>query len=215
MAAVSTRSADAAVILPGLYQLHNHPDGAIRPPLYGLRLDELFDATTNIDRYTCDFDDAQSDMKLFYDDGADTIHIYGQSLCGRDTGSSYANDVYKAVYDIDFTYSVGVQPVPGDDDIWVAAPMNSNFGTITHPTLGTKNLADKNSGDHTFRFGDENNDLGHRGFPGISGWGWLSIDGQRFSGASDDWLFTAEYIPEPGTAALLALAGALAAYRRR
>lgn len=207
-------SAGAAPILPGLYQLHNHPDGAINPPPYGLRLDELYDISPGDDRYTCDFDDPASDMKLIYNDVADTITIFGHSLCGRDTGAGYAADIYLDIYTINFVYNVGVEPVPGDDDIQVDAADFTNVGTITHPGLGTSNLSDVRAGGNTFRFGDEDNDLGHRGFAGISGWGWLAIDGDRRAGDADDWLFTATYIPEPASLGLL-LVGLVSIIRRK
>jgi len=208
-------AARGAVILPGLYQLHNHPDGAVNPPPYGLRLDELYNATPGSDEFTCNFDDPASDMKLLYNTAAnpDTITISGHSLCGRDIGNVYATDVYKAVYDIYFQYNVGVGQVPGDDDIQVLASSGSNFGYVTHPTLGTDILSDIQMG-NTFRFGDEDNDLGHRNYSGISGWGWLAIDGTRFSEGADDWLFTATYIPEPMTLGLCAIS-LLAGIRRR
>lgn len=210
-------SASAAVISTGTYQLHNHPDGNARPPQYGLRLDELFNVTGNHDIFTFDFDHANSNMRLDYN--GSSIRIYGQSWGGRDTGSGYANDVYRGVYGIDFTYTLGVTPnFGGDDDLGVVPPSMRNFGTITAPVIvgsGPITLADKDAGGYSFRFGDENNDLGHRGFAGISGWGWLIHHFPNQPHISDsDWLFTAELIPAPGAVSVLAM-GLLAAGRRR
>ena len=86
----------------------------------------------------------------------------------------------------------------------------------------TKYLADISNGDYTFRLGDEDNDLGHRGFAGISGWGWLGIsDSQngpyvRNSAGSDDFLFTV-IVPAPlsGAMAFGGLAGVGVIRRRR
>lgn len=73
---------------------------------------------------------------------------------------------------------------------------------------------DKKGGNpFSFRLGDEDDDLGHRNFPGISGWGWLKF---RESGTNDDFvdalgaqdfLFIARRVPVtvPGTAVLLML----------
>lgn len=210
-------TASGAVIAPGTYQLHNHPDGNAQPPQYGMRLDELFNATGNHDIFTFDFNHASSDMRLDYN--GSTIHIYGHSWGGRDTGSGYANDVYRGVYGIDFTYTLGVTPnLGGDDDLGVVPPSMRNFGTITAPLVvgsGPITLADKDSDGYTFRFGDENNDLGHRGFSGISGWGWLIHHFPNQPHVADsDWLFTAELIPAPGAVSVLAM-GLLAAGRRR
>jgi hypothetical protein len=75
-------------------------------------------------------------------------------------------------------------------------------------------LMDKKGGNpFSFRLGDEDDDLGHRNFPGISGWGWLKF---RESGTNDDFvdalgaqdfLFIARRVPVtvPGTAVLLML----------
>lgn len=209
--------ASGAVIVPGTYQLHNHPDGSASPPQYGMRLDELFNATGNHDTFTFDFDAPGSNMRLYYD--GSSITIYGQSFGGRDTGSGYAADQYRGIYGINFTYTLGVTPMfGGDDDLAVVMPDMRNFGTITPPVAtgsGAIGLADKGIGGYNFRFGDEDNDAGHRGFSGISGWGWLI---HHWPGAAhveaSDWLFTAELIPTPGVGVLVGL-GALVATRRR
>jgi len=205
-------AAQAAMINPGNYTLHNHPDGGARPPLYGMRLDELINVTGGHDVFTFNFDHEKSEMKLTYT--GSQIHIYGKAYGGLDTGSSYGNATYRGVWNIDFTYNVGVGAVPGDDDIHVVAPTGSNSGTISHNTLGSFGLVDMNM-DYNFRFGDENNDLGHRGYNGISGWGWMNHGG-RSHVESSDWLFTAvPCVPEPGTMLILSLGATLMRNARR
>ncbi len=214
--------APAAAILPGTYQLHNHPDGNARPPLYGLRLDELYNVTGSNDIFTFDFDHASSSMTMVYNNVAGTIHISGITFGGRDTGTSYANDAYRGLYSVDFLYNVGVGPVPGDDDVWVVnAANNINKGSITpltagHPQQNTATILGdvRNGSGMSFRLGDENNDLGHRGYNGISGWGWLSVNGNNHAGSANDFLFTAVLIPEPTTLALAAF-GLVGLIRRR
>ncbi len=199
-------TAEAVTILPGLYKLHNHPDGAVDPPPYGMRLDEIYNVSGGLDIFTFDFDHPDSAMTLVYDDVNQTITIDGVAYGGRDIGGSYANDGYLGTYDIHFVYDMNVGVVPGDDDLWCTSPNHTNTGTILTPLNDSFNLSDVSSGSYTFRFGDENNDLGHRGFDGISGWGWLALNGTRYSQGADDWLFTAEYIiPEPSAIAFLAI----------
>ncbi len=211
-AGVLSGGAFAADIVSGTYQLHNHPDGNAVPPPYGLRLDELYDATGGHDIFTFDFDHPSSDVKLDYDYDAQTIAIYGHAYGGRDSGGGYFADPYLGVYEFSFLYDVGVGPVPGDDDVWADALSGSNLGSIESPTGDIFELSCKSNGEYNFRLGDENDDNGHRGFDGISGWGWLMVDG--IDGPGDqDWLFTAELIPEPSSLMLLALGAGL--LRRR
>lgn len=212
---VLASSASAAVLVPGDYQLSNHPDGDVDPPPYGFRLDGL-DGSADI--FTVSFDVADgADMKLRYDDGAGTIRIWGTGPGGRDAGVGYAADSYNGTYSIDFTYTVGVGLVPSDDDLYVNTTSGSNFGTVTLPDTTVIDMYDIfNGGEgHTFRLGDEDDDLGHRGFSGISGWGWLELDGAENGARTRDWLFTAELIPAPGTALFLSPLALAAARRRR
>lgn len=216
---LSAAPSQAATIVPGLYRLHNHPDGNQRPPLYGARFDELYNATGGHDVFTLDFDNIQSAAYMTVNAALTQVRIFGQALGGRDTGTAYAVDQYLGVYTFDFTYNLGVGLVPGDDDLWVTGPDMVNVGFITTPLGDTIGLTDKSNGSYAFRLGDENNDLGHRGFNGISGWGWMNYvtpNGVRPHVNATDWLFTATYeIPTPGAAALAAVGGLLGLRRRR
>ncbi|MCC6322432.1 MAG: hypothetical protein IT438_13465 [Phycisphaerales bacterium] len=216
---LSAGQATAAAILPGLYRLHNHPDGNQRPPLYGARFDELYNATGGHDVFTLDFDHIQSAMYMTINAAQTEIRIFGQSVGGRDTGTTYAADSYLGLYQVDFTYTLGVGPVVGDDDLQVVEPDMRNSGSIVTPLGDSIGLTDKAMGGYSFRFGDENNDAGHRGFNGLSGWGWMNYvtaDGVLAHIESTDWLFTATYeIPTPGAAALAGVSGLLCLRRRR
>jgi len=212
--ATFTAPVSADTILPGLYRLQNHPDANQTPPSYGARFDELYNATSDHDVFTLDFDDIQSAAFLTVNAGLNQIRIFGQAFGGRDIGNDYANDIYRGIYLFDFTYTFSVENTPGDDDLWVKDASLSNAGTLTAPASagGTIfNLTDQKMGDYSFRFGDEDNDAGHRNFDGLSGWGWLNYltqDGPRDHVASTDWIFTASYIiPTPGALALFGTAG--------
>lgn len=216
-ATLAAAPASGAALPLGLYTLHNHPDGNQRPPLYGVRFDEIVNATAGHDVFTLDFDHPQSFVQMILT--ATTARVFGAAWGGRDAGSAYATDAYLGLYQFDFTYAVNLGPVPGDDDVWATGPGGANTGQVTLPSGAVVGLTDAGMDGYTFRLGDENNDLGHRGFAGVSGWGWMNyvVDGQvRPHVDSTDWLFTAAYkgVPTPGAGALVAL-GALVSLRRR
>ncbi|MBC7772963.1 MAG: hypothetical protein H7210_10745 [Pyrinomonadaceae bacterium] len=201
------------------YNLHNHPDGAEAGPFYGMRLDELYDATPGHDIFSFDFDAPGSDMKMDVDLAGGTIRIFGVSVGGRDVGSAYAADQYSTQYVIDMFYQVGVQQAAGDNDILVDAPPLSNWGSILPigSPSGAIALTDFSMGGYSLRIGDEADDAGHRGFDGISGWGWINhgSDPTQHT-ASSDFLFTAVPVPTPGAAALAAMGmGMLGLSRKR
>ncbi len=232
-AGVIAGSAEGAFLPSGEYFLANHPDGREGPPGYGLRLDELYDATpgdsgylpdgltpaANHDVFSFDFDHAMSDVRLAVT--PTTLRIFGTVVGGRDVGNNYAADAYFGLYTIDFLYNIGVGDVPGDDDTWVMTANHANSGTIVTPLSDTINLVDELSmGSPMFslRIGNGDDDTGYRGFTGASGWGWVSYAGPpvRHVGGSD-WLFTVlGPTPTPGTAVVAVLgAGVIGARRQR
>ena len=192
-------SSGVQAITIGTYTLNNHPDGGIAPPLYGLRLDGLLGDPSK--EYTFDFDHADSNMTLTWD--GSSIVIQGQAYGGEDTGNGYG---VTAIWDIYFEYSVGVSQPGGEgglDDIYVNAD-NANFGTISS-VLGSYQLEDEAGGSGlSFQLGDGNG-AGHRGYAGISGWGWMNhgvdcITADCSHIYASDWLFTATPVPVPAAA---------------
>jgi hypothetical protein len=206
-------AASASPIALGQYALRNHPDGSAGPPGYGLRLDELHDTTANHDIFTFDFNAVGSSLTMTIT--PTTIRIHGPVFGGRDNGvgNTYANDRFRGIYTIDFTYSRGVEAAPGDDDLWVNTDNRANTGTITTPRGEVIPLVDERDSGYSFRLGDEDDDQGHRGYQGISGWGWLTYGPPYNHVNYSDWLFTATLIPAPGAAAL-GLAAVLAGAAR-
>ncbi|MEL7473775.1 MAG: PEP-CTERM sorting domain-containing protein [Planctomycetota bacterium] len=202
------------IIAPGVYLASNHPDAALTEPGYGLRLDELVDVTSEHDNFTFDFNHVESQV-LFTFDGS-SITIAGEAFGGRDVGTDYAVEPLTGVYSFSFKYDVGVQQAPGDDDLLVVPDANGdNTGSITTPTGLTIDLFDFVRGGFSFRMGDGDDDTGHRGWDGLSGWGWLAYeDGHEMS---SDWIFTLSPtpVPAPASVALVGLAGLMASKRRR
>ena len=210
-----TGLASAGTITPGLYELHSHPDGGERPPLYGLRLDELIDASDSHDVFTFDFDGEGAHMQMTYD--GSSLHIFGFAFGGLNEGNGYA-DEHVGLWEIDFTYN-NVTSSPGDDDLIVAAGEPENSGYIRALFDNGEQIAlVDTAGNHpfSFRLGDGNNDNGHRGFEGISGWGWLNHGGLPHV-YSSDFLFTAQPVPVPPAVALglLGLLGVAGAEKKR
>lgn len=219
--AVDSATADP-VLANGIYVLGNHPDGGAQPPLYGLRLDGLGSGGV----YTFDFSDDVADndddgagmlMNLMVDTSDPTnssIRIHGTVFGGLNSGSGYGTDGV-GLWDVDFTYGLtdgsGIQ-VAGDGRIFVQPENNTqNNGTIT--PLFTDTLFTSGTPIALVDFINPpsgtvfNLNTGHRGFAGVSGWGWLThgSDPNNHISASD-WLFTVDPtpIPAPGAAFLAA-----------
>lgn len=206
-------SAQAMSIPNGSYTLGSHPDGNQSPPPYGLRLDGLLGV--NSEEYTFNFSDAASAMTMTISDsvnfaGKKTVVISGTSFGGEDVGAAYNADL-SGLWQIDFTYD-NVMANGDMSELWTdAADSGNNTGKITALFDATGGEAGRLSngdmfdledfaGSHDFTFKLA---FGHRGFPGISGWGWLNhAPAGQNSGPmqhiySSDWLFTAERIPPP------------------
>ncbi|MEL7097742.1 MAG: Ig-like domain-containing protein [Pseudomonadota bacterium] len=155
------------------FELLNHTSNGFT---YGMRLDDLNEPG----RLTFDFQ--ADDAAMFLTTEGDTIRIFG-TMQGSD------GDLYR----VDFLYN-GASQVAGDDDIEVDDNLQMmNTGLLERldtdgNVVETYDLSDK-AGDNqfTFRLGDEDNDQGHRGADNDSGWGWLSVDGNRDS--TQDWIF--------------------------
>lgn len=222
LAITSTFAAsNANAITVGTYNLSNHLDGSVAPPLYGLRLDGLLTGSTS-EEYTFDFDHSDSAMTLTWD--GNTIVINGQAFGGEDSGAGYVTGT-TAVWDIHFEYTVGVSSTGGEgglDDVFVHAD-NANFGTVSS-VLGSFELEDQDADSGSglsFQLGDESG-AGHRGFAGISGWGWMNHGANCVVGDcshiyASDWLFTASPVPVPAAVYLFGagLLGLVGIARRR
>ena len=207
----------AQAISVGTYNMHNHPDGSAADPLYGLRLDGLLTGNTN-EIYTFDFDHTSSAMTLTYD--GSSVVIDGVAYGGQDAGAAGYVAGTTAIWNIHFEYHVGLSQ-PGTDgglsDVFVDADF-ANFGSLSSG-LGSFELTDKsdNSG-LSFRLGDING-AGHRGYDGISGFGWLRHGDDCTSETPScanipysDWLFTVTPVPVPAAfwlfgSAILGLVG--------
>ena len=97
------------------------------------------------------------------------------ALCETPFGGLVESNAYVVgefgLWDLNFTYDAAALAV-GDDDLQVdASGAGTNTGTLTKlfGDLATHNLVDY-AGSHNFSFqlGNEDDDLGHRGFTGIS-----------------------------------------------
>ncbi len=240
MLSIFRRTFLAGLVLSGLiastahatviqFVLGSHPDGQVSPPDYGLRLDGLYTLNSN-DEWTFDFDHASSNMQMTLDTVAATVHIYGTSYGGLDTGAGYDANL-QGLWEIDFTYTANVAVDDGTPpllDVVVdpEAPLSNN-GTL-------KALFTANDGSIFVTNGDVisleqemefyfNNIDNHRlncgvdncGPDGYVGWGWLNHSDSSHIEASD-WLFTATVVPVPAAVWLFGSAmGLLGFFGRR
>lgn len=215
----------------GLYELGNHPEGNKAPPEYGSRIDRLFaDVGVFLFDYECD----ACDMRMDYSPGS--IRIFGHAFGGEPEGGGFIDNEFDGLYFWDVTYEVAA-PVEDDDDGLqdIGQPDETGnpdgIGTLEFlsatggddlPDITMWDLMDKKGGHpNSLRVGDEDGDMGHRGFPGISGWGWLKVRESGTTGpfedahGAQDFLFIARRIPVPAPATAILLMLGLAALGTR
>jgi hypothetical protein len=188
-----------------VFACHDHPDGELAGPAYGLRIDDLLGEGEWT--FSFDYADAAESARvtLTHDRPAGTIRIAGRAYGGEDTGSGWSGSSQGWI-DIDFIYAahVAVRGSCGEsqgDDLYVRNPDALNTGTITLDGWG---------GDASFTFTDRgnedacsfalDNDSDSKGNaelandPAVySAAGWLQpiVEGSR------DWLFIATRIDAP------------------
>lgn len=183
---------------------HDHPEGAIAPPTYGLRIDDLLGEG----QYTFSFDysDGVEDalVTLTYDEASATIRIAGRAFGGLVDGDGWSASTCGWI-DIDFTYTRSVAVYDNcaratGDDLFVTGASSLNTGTFTLDGWGGNasfSFIDRaNEGGCSFVF---DNDWDSKGVDEIANdpniWsaaGWL----QPVTTGDRDWVFTAtRYTP--------------------
>jgi len=205
VAIIGVVSVPSAHAMLHVFICHDHPNGAIVPPTYGLRIDDLI----GDGEFTFSFDYADmsgaASVTLVYDDVLGQIHIYGRVYGGKDLGGGW-DPALKGWMDIDFTYtqdlSVSESCAGGvGDDLYVHGMSSNNNGTFSLDGWG---------GNAVFYFEGKpdvtgcsfvfDNDTDSKGNATIAGdpsqWsasGWLMPE----TTGSRDWLFVAEAITVP------------------
>lgn len=198
------------------YEINDHPNGGLVPPTYALRLDNIFGfekATFSADT----FNDAT--LTVLQDDaGAFIIDIAGTFHGGEDIGGAWGT-----TFDIaaNFRYAANVVATANGYQVNGFTTLNNGVFTRLDTNESTTWYGMEDSaGDNgpiggTFTFASDGWEI-----PGDdSSWvgrGWLTQndDGSMTAAPAQDWIFTANLIPAPGSLALLGLGG-LAAVRRR
>ncbi len=220
--AVVATGAFADPVVLSQSKLGDHPDGAARPPAYGLRLDNVFAGMGAGSSGTTTFSFQENGAGVILkildtnSDGiADAINISGKIYGGVDTGGTYGFGA--GLYDLDFTFSSGVNT---EADGWTAGSFLTNQGSVT--ALATNGGVAEGTSFNFFQRTDAMaKDFAflrdaHRfpGFGGLVGRGWVTFnsDGSGSAG-TQDFLFVA--IPLPGSAGLAMAGLGLVAIRRR
>lgn len=191
------------------FAMSNHPDGAVAPPFYGLRVDNMF-GNGRINTFSIDH--VGDSLLTVTEDGDDiSILMEGTLFGGGDGGDAHVNP---ELYTYTFEYTEGVTKT---SEGWkVVGTPEANGGTLTRVSDGAEfDFTTKANGSGVaFIFEAD----GHRIAGDSDSWvgrGWVMSEGNPRSGATQDWLFTAEVVPAPGTVALGAMGGLLVTRRRR
>ncbi|NEP51693.1 MAG: hypothetical protein F6K65_24015 [Moorea sp. SIO3C2] len=189
-----SESEPVSILEDGTYKLCNHEDGTSfgNGNAHGLILTGLFDKSQwkTGDISVFDFDHPDANMRISIN--GDEIRIFGTAFGHLDVDNNFGYDNTGGLWEIDFTYN-NVSNVSGDDDLAVDAQWAGiNQGTIKQ-LYGDQLEFDLNdeAGNNSvsFQLGNKTDNQGHRGFEGISGWGWLKEPDQEYVYHSD-WLFT-------------------------
>lgn len=209
--AVSCVVSQAGVVAE--YALHDHPNGSVSDPTYGLRIDGMLGAVT-----TFSFD-VFNDMRLVVteDNGTLNINISGIMWGGVDNGTDWVDP---QAYAVDFTYVVNVAT---EANGWIVNGVDNteNSGSIIaldenlDPMDGESLVTMVDADDNAFFFLAD----GHRIDNDDSSWvgrGWIRTESTDYQPEGfQDWLFTATEVPTPGTVALAGVAGFVGLRRRR
>lgn len=197
--------------------------GQIRP--YG-KFDDRRSSPSSLDTFVFDFDytsfEDESEMFVTLSEFSPSVYlviIEGQAFGGRKQGPGWAQDAFLGFYQIYFEYRM-VIPASADDDLLVdtnVAPADTHFGWIQTPLGDVISLEASGADSQIFRFGDEDDEQGHRGVHGISGWGALEhgLSNPLTENQGSAWLFTAEKSDVPCPASALALGVGAMFVRRR
>ena len=188
-----------------IFTLHDHPNGAVQPPTYGFRIDDLLGPGV----YTFSFDyvdvTGMALVTLKYDAANGIVTIAGRAYGGKDIGGAW--DAAEQGW-IGFVFVYVDNVAEQDDcagavgnDVYVTGESASNKGTFVLDGWGGNQVfefSDKAGSDGcTFVFDNDTDSKGNAtiaGDPSIwSGSGWVKppTDGAR------DWLFIAESTAVP------------------
>ncbi|MFI4898732.1 MAG: PEP-CTERM sorting domain-containing protein [Phycisphaerales bacterium JB059] len=191
------------------FQMFNHPDGAVAPPYYGLRVDNMF-GEGNVNTFS--IDTIGDSVLTVNEDGEDiSIHMEGTLYGGTDSGVTTGGG---ALYTYTWDYTEGVEKTANG---WRVVGMSgANGGALTRVSDGAEfSFTTKTNGsDVAFIFQAD----GHRISGDADAWvgrGWVMSQDNPRGQHTQDWLFSAEVVPAPGTVALGAMGGLLVTRRRR
>jgi len=209
-------SAIAGETVVAEFEINDHPNGGLVPPQYALRLDDIFgDYQATYSSATF----ADATLTVLQDAGGNfLIDIAGTFHGGEDAGGDWIDP-----YDVSVSMRYAADVIETANGWQVNGFTTLNSGTFTRTdTNESVTLYGLDS------MSDSDGPIGSTFVLAADGWridgddstwvgrGWLTdnADGTPTSGRAQDWFFTANLVPAPGSLALLGLGG-LAAVRRR
>jgi hypothetical protein len=201
------------------FEINDHPQGGFAPPVYALRLDNIFGF--ELASFSAD---VHNDAVLTVSQDNDTNDLFidiagtffgGEELLGGAQGTTFDLAV-------NFRYAANVVATASGWTIDGFSLLNT--GTITRldtnettTWFGMEDaLGENGPAGNAFTFAAD----GYRIDDDETTWvgrGWLTQndDGSMTAPPAQDWFFTANVIPAPSSLALLGMGGLVAARRRR
>jgi len=216
LAAVSTVSAGELVVAQ--FDINDHPQGGIAPPLYALRMDNVFGF--DLATFSADvFNDAT--LTVVQDTNTNDLFI---DIAGTFSGGEDVGGAWGTTFDLSANFRYAANVVTTVDGWAIDGFSLLNTGTITRLDTNETTtwygmedvLGDNGPAGNTFTFAADGWRIDNDDSTWVGrGWMTTNTDGSPSADPAQDWFFSAVQVPSPAGLSLLGFAGIASMRRRR